>query len=508
MPRALHLSARLAGLVLAACLSPGAALAEPVTLTARSDGFSVTGDLVAFDGRFYRVDAPEGVLTLSAAQVDCTGAACPAANETTGFAVTSAFGPGAVVLPALIQAYARARDLPLRREDLDATHIRFALGDDTTPRRFPISLRLALSGEGFADLAVGEADMVLADRLISEAELSVARDAGLGDLSAPGQERVLAWDALVAVTSPRRPRQPVDPAQVLALWDMSAPDWRALGFAEGPLRLHARAHGGDLVKLRPDGALPAAPVTYHEQGAGLAAVVREQPSGLGLVALSERGPAQALPLAGACGLTHAPTRAALTLGRYPWAMPLTAYLPERRMPLDLADFLAFLDSEAAGRVVDRAGFAQPSLAPVASDLAARVLRALAGASDADLPRLQEVARRLGQATQLGLTFRPDAADRGGRALSAAALEMLAEAEDGRFLLAAHAPTRAQAEADAGQLLVELAALRGGRAPLEIEVAALGPALPVACADAPWAASMNRRIDVWRLPATGSPPRGN
>lgn len=493
-------------LLTAAGLLSGAALAEPVTLTARSDGFSVTGKIKSFDGTYYRVDAPEGILTLSADRVVCTGASCPAENETSGFAITSAFGPGEVVLPALIQAYARARDLPMTRQGQDATHIRFELGNETSVRRFPISLRLALSGEGFADLAVEQADLVLSDRLISDAERSLARDAGLGELATPERERILAWDALVAATSPRRARRAIDPALFLRLWTTTTPDWDALGFAPGSLRLHARAHGDDFAKL--GGALPTAPVSYHERGADLSAVLREQPSGLGLLALSERGPAQALPLAGACGLTHIPNRANLMLGRYPWAMPLVLYVPDRRIPADLADFLAFLGTDTASGVLERAGFVQPRLAPVSAGLADRVLSALATAAKEDLARLQELAQRLSVATQMGISFRPGAEDRSDRALSRAALAALAEADSGRYVLAAHAAILAQAEADAGQILLEIAEVRGGRPPLELEVLALGPALPVACADAPWGTSMNRRVDIWRLPVTGSPPRGN
>jgi hypothetical protein len=186
-------------------------------------------------------------------------------------------------------------------------------------------------------------------------------------------------------------------------------------------------------------------------------------------------------------------------------MPLVLYLPERRVPADLSDFLAFLGSDAAAAVLARAGVVQPGLTPVSSDLASRVLRALA--TEADLDPLRAVAQSLAGAVQLGVSLRPDATDRAMRALSTASLAALAGVESGQFVLAAHGPSRAQAEADAGQVLVELAALRGDRAPLEITVLAVGDALPVACADGPWA-GMNRRVDVWRVPVTDSPRRGN
>lgn len=506
LPRALRLiRSRTAGIsgVLWGLLAAIAG-ADPITLTSRSDGFSLSGELQAFDGDYYRLLADYGPVTLSASEVICTGSACPQENETTGFAITAAHGPGAVMLPALLKAYGRARGLLVTRTDVDATHIQFAFGGEATgARRFPVTVRLAVSGEGFADLAVNASDLVLADRLVSVDEAAIARDAGLGDLTARGQERALAWDALTVVTSPRRDRKSVSPARVFDLWQTPGPDWRALGFDPAPLRLHGRAHGEDLGKLDPDAAPPKASVTWHERGADLAAVVREQPSGLGLVALSERGPAQALPLVGTCGLSHAPTRTAVALGTYPWTTPVMLYLPERRAPMDLHDFLAFLQTPEAAAVMRRAGFTLPQFAPVTTSLADRVFRALADAPADQLQVLSRLAARLVGAEQLGMAIFPGTTRRDFRALSDYGFGLLARApaEAGAFVLVAHAESVAQAEADAAQLLVELAQARGDAPELVVEVAGVGRALPIACADMRGAETMNRRIDVWRIPAT-------
>jgi phosphate transport system substrate-binding protein len=513
LPRALHLiRACAAGFALAALGAIwGAAQAETVTLTSRSDGFALTGELRAFDGTYYRILAEYGPVTLSAAQVWCSGPGCPGPNETTGFAVTAAYGPGAVLLPALLQAYGRALGLPVARTDLDPTHIRFDFGTDAPDaRRFPVTIRLAVTGEGFADLAVDEADLVLADRLISDDEAAIARDAGIDDLAGPAQEVALAWDALAAVTSPRRVRQPVAPDDLLALWKSPAPDWQDIGFAPGPLRLHGRAHGEDIAKLVPGASEVVAPVTWHHRGADLAAMIREQPSGLGLVALSERGPSQALPLAGTCDVIHAPTRANVVLGRYPWTMPVLLYLPDRRGPRDLEAFLAFLRSPSAEAVIRRAGFALPGMDGVARTLPQQVFRALGTASEPKIRRLVRLSERLVGAEQLALAIFPGAARRDIRALSAAALARLAQAtpEDGPLVLVAHAASVAQAEADAAQLLVELSRDRTDVPDLSVEVIALGDALPVACPEDPWAVDTNRRIDVFRLRATDNLRREN
>ncbi|WP_424972604.1 hypothetical protein [Dinoroseobacter sp. S76] len=496
---------RAVGLGLIALTAGGAlAQAETVTLTSRSDGFAVTGDLRAFDGTYFQIEAEHGLLTLSADQVTCAGAGCPAPNETTGFAVTAAHGPGSVLLPALLQAYARARDLPLTREAVDDSHILFELGNAETPQWFTVRVRLALPAEGFADLAVGEADLVLSDRLVSSDEMAIAQDAGIGDLTALDQERILAFDALVAATSPRRPSQAITAEGFRALWYNRRPDWAGLGYPAAPLRLHARAHGEDLAKLDDTGASPGAPVTYHENGADLAAVLRDQPSGLGLLPLSRRGPAQALPIVGSCGLTHAPSTTGVALGRYPWTFPLAIYAPDRRMPLDLLAFLAFLETPDAALVLQRAGYVLPNARVVESSVAERVFRAMAEASAEELQVLQTLSRALQGADQLGLSLRPAATRRDLRALSERALDVLAQFEpNAELVMVAYADTVAQAQADAQQARIDLAEARGNRPALAMDVIAMGAALPIACSEDRWAAEMNRRIDLWQRPLTDS-----
>ena len=57
--------------------SPGSAQSEPVLLTFVDLSFSVTGDLIAFDGETYQIDSYFGRLTLAAETVSCLGQDCP-----------------------------------------------------------------------------------------------------------------------------------------------------------------------------------------------------------------------------------------------------------------------------------------------------------------------------------------------------------------------------------------------------------------------------------------------
>ena len=61
------------------------------------------------------------------------------------------------------------------------------------------------SNEAFADLLAEESNIAMSLREISPEEVILGLEAGLGPLSAPGQNRVIALDALIPVVSPRKP---------------------------------------------------------------------------------------------------------------------------------------------------------------------------------------------------------------------------------------------------------------------------------------------------------------
>ena len=52
-------------------------LAQDVTLTSRDGTVEISGDLLGFDGQFYRVQTIYGELTVDGSGVLCDGPACP-----------------------------------------------------------------------------------------------------------------------------------------------------------------------------------------------------------------------------------------------------------------------------------------------------------------------------------------------------------------------------------------------------------------------------------------------
>lgn len=93
------------------------AWAQDVTLTSRDGNVEISGDLLGFDGEFYRVDTIYGELTVDGSGVLCEGPGCPDLEAFVA-KVTFSGAPtvGRILMPALLEAFAIRNDYALRRE--------------------------------------------------------------------------------------------------------------------------------------------------------------------------------------------------------------------------------------------------------------------------------------------------------------------------------------------------------------------------------------------------------
>jgi phosphate transport system substrate-binding protein len=87
-------------------------VAQDVTLTARNGGLALNGQLISYDGAFYRIETAYGGLTVDAEGVICEGPACPDLTAPlVDVAVVGPAGPAERLLPQLFARFAAARGL-------------------------------------------------------------------------------------------------------------------------------------------------------------------------------------------------------------------------------------------------------------------------------------------------------------------------------------------------------------------------------------------------------------
>ncbi|WP_273521224.1 substrate-binding domain-containing protein [Rhodosalinus sediminis] len=509
-----------AALTAALLLLATAAAAQDVTLRSPDGEVAIEGTLLGFDGRYYRVDTVYGELTVDSSGVLCEGPGCPGLEPFVAeLRLSGAPAVTDVLIPALIEGFARRSGFALERTEVGPDRRRFALRAPEGERLARIHLRATTTNEAFADLLADEADIAIAVRAVRPEEAARAREAGLGDLTADGQRRVLALDALVPVVAPGHPVRAIAPAELLRVLSGDIRSWAALGGPDAPITLHLRAAGSGLAQVVADRLLAPADVTLgadvvrHASDAALAEAVARDRLGLGLARFARMGDAQPLALTGPCGRALRAERRAIKMEDYPLPAPVFLYLPRRRLPEIARDFLAYMQSAPAQIVIRRAGFVDQAAEEVAiADQGARFANAIAAAGpEVPLSELQRLVATLRPMRRLttSFRFRPgavelDAQSRANVARLARALG--AGRYDGRELLfvgfsdgQGPAPTNrriAQRRAEAVRAAVEAAVRDADLAQVDLGTDAFGEAMPMACDDSAWGRQVNRRVEVW------------
>lgn len=511
-----HIGAVL-GVALFSCLI-GPALAQDVELRSLDGSVELEGNLISYDGAFYRLDTIYGALTVSAEGVSCAGPGCPdlatfVAEARVAGAATVAEG----LLPELLSAFADSRGMAAGVEAGDGGPV-YVLrrADGSAAARFTVVP--GSTDAGFAALLNGEADIALALREPSVGEVAAAEAASPDDPPLDDRVRVLALDALVPVVSRENPLDALSLTDVARLFSGEVTNWQELGGPDAPIALHLLAPGLGLAQafaarvLLPSDAGLTGDITRHESAEALALAVAGDAYAIGITARSGVGAAHALPLIGACGFPQSASVDAVKAEDYPLTAPVYMYLAPRRLPLLVRQFLAFTETEVAERHVRDAGFVNQLLTRTPLALQGeRLSNAIrAAGEDVDLSELQAVVEVLGSTERLSTTLRFNA---GGSELDiqsrASVARLAASVErgvfDGRQLIFAgfsdsDGPSTVNARLSLRRAgVVRDAVLAAGVAVagrVEMISVGFGEAMPMACDDTDWGRAVNRRVEVW------------
>ena len=495
--------------------------AQDVTLTSRDKSVEVSGNLLGFDGEFYRVETDYGELTIDGAGVDCAGPGCP--NLTAFVAELDIAGApevGQLLLPALIEAFATKNNLKTERvsENDDTFNITLSQkSDGTTLARFFIDINS--SGEGFADLLADQTDIVMSTREITPQERKLAREIGMGDLTQLGRARVLALDALVPVVSTQNPINEISLQQLSEIYSGNINNWKTLGPQDAPITRYLRdletgSGAVALQRLKLNAADAAdARTLFSADNLDLATRVSVDPFGIGLVGRSTTLDTKILTLTGTCARTLRPTRRNAKTEDYPLTTPLFLYLPARRLPKIAREFLSYTRSPAAQLVIRRAGFVDQAPEEIPIDFQGdRLANAISVAgNDVSVEAVREMIGELRQMRRLTTSFRFETGSVRLDAQSRSNVEQLASAleagiYDGKSLVfvgfsdgegaAAANLEISRRRAEVVKAAVQKAAETADFNQLDVSVQAYGEAMPMACDDTEWGRQVNRRVEVW------------
>jgi phosphate transport system substrate-binding protein len=497
------------------------ASAQDVTLTSPDGAVELSGTLLGFDGEFYRIETIYGELTVDGSGVLCDGPACPnLQNFVAEVSISGSATMGSVLMPALIEGFALRNALVAERETINATRFVYVLrgeADNTPVARF--YFHVSTTDEGFADLLVNEADIVMALREMRPEERMRARSAGLGDMTRANRSRVLALDAMVPIVSPSNPIDTLSPQELAEVFAGRITNWKDLGGVDVSIVLHlpdASTGLGQSVEddvMGPAGLSLADDVVRHGQSDDLVRAVLRDPFAIGIASYAETGNARALTLTGSCGFSLAADRGTIKTEDYPLTAPMFLYLPARRLPKVARDFLAFTRGPSAQIMIRRAGFVDQAPEEISIDAQGyRFANAITSAGpEVSLEELQRMTRTLYGMTRLTTSFRFEAGSVRLDAQSRSNVQQLARAlEQGKYdarqiLLVGFSDGDGPAQANRDIALrraqavlraVQAAAETANFDRIQMDVDAFGEALPMACDDSAWGRQANRRVEVW------------
>ncbi|NNE53704.1 MAG: OmpA family protein [Sulfitobacter sp.] len=498
------------------------AAAQDVTLISRDGKVKLSGTLLGFDGEFYRLETEYGELTVDGSGVSCSGPGCPNLQDFVAEVQMSGSATmGAVLMPALIDAFARQNGYSVQREVLEPTRFDLLVTRrDTGKLAARFGFRATNTDEGFADLLADEADIVMALREIRTPERNLAREAGMGDLTGLNRSRVLALDAVVPVVAQANPIKSLSPLQLARVFAGRITNWQELGGPDAPIALHLPVESSGLSQAIVDQVLGPAKmnltetgVTRHALPAQIAEAVRRDSLSIGLTSYAERGGTHVLTLGGTCGFSLDAARRTIKTEDYPLTAPMFLYFPARRLPLIAREFLAFTRGAAAQNVIRRAGFVDQAPEEIPVEMQGnRFANAITVAgSEISLEELQRMTATLIPMARLTTSFRFEPGSIRLDAQSRSNVQQLARAlEQGtydtrqlRFVGFSDGQGAAKSNrdialrrAEAVRRAVVAAAVTANMNRVDVQVDAFGEAMPMACDDTAWGRSVNRRVEVW------------
>lgn len=493
----MSVKAGLAALCAAMCIT-GSASAQDVTLVAREGGIVLTGTLQGYDGEFYRIDTAYGPLTVDGQGVICEGPACPDLIAPKAVMRVVGSSDAADLLPALFQAFAKARGLvyePVEGQGFQARIL------DPESRKDLAEISFTPMAPDLASTAVqeGAADLKLAFR--AEPDLG---------------SHALAMDALVAIVAPDNPTPEISTVELTKVLEGEVDNWAQIGGPDMPVVLHALAEDTDLQRALSGrlGTQEAATVT-HPDLASLADAVAKDPWAIAISGRSAIAPARRMPLTDSCGFPLLPTSLAIKAEDYPLALPVLLLTPKRRLPLLTREFLDFLRTPEAQAAVAAAGFVDRSASrqQMTAD-GLRLINAIQGAGeDVTLDDLKRLAGIMDGADRVSLTFRFEDgsstldAQSQDNLLDLAQLIAAGQFRNQKLVLAGFSDGSGAAEANlalsverAAKVAQELAAVAPDLPATDLPVVeGFGEALPMACDETAIGRQLNRRVELWVVP---------
>jgi len=191
---------KLAAFVTVAAAFAGPAPGGEVTLTSRTGGLTLKGELISSEGGSLFIKSDFGVVAVQSSNFDCAGPACPAAPAS-AVSIHGSNTIGAQLMPDTIESFGEKEGYALEKiVGADPEQVAYKLyGSDGKEAGF-IEIQSHGSNTAPLDLQQGKAQIGAMSRPIKPEEVKAINDSGI-EL----ETHIFALDGIVILVSPQNP---------------------------------------------------------------------------------------------------------------------------------------------------------------------------------------------------------------------------------------------------------------------------------------------------------------
>ncbi len=341
------------------------AIAEIVTLSSPDGALTVSGNLVAVEDGFYKIDTAIGPLSINVGDVICTGDACPVLKVENEITAVGSSSIGSRLMPLLLAGYAQASNaavsfVPGSPAGTVVNDIVADAGNGDLMAK--VTVQLADSSTAFQALLDPATQIGLSTRRVLPAEARRVTQARGGNLIDPSQEHVIAVDPVVIMVHPSNPVTSISLDQLDRIYSGQLTNWSELGGANAPIIVYGRESTSGIAStffqtiFAKTGDRQANSVIPLESDQQMANTISTQPYAIGFAGVAFTGGTRPLNIIDECGFEVGPDSFTTKAEEYPIQRRLYLYNRSDNLNEATADFLAFTESSDADRVIAEGGF--------------------------------------------------------------------------------------------------------------------------------------------------------
>lgn len=482
--------------LLASLLMPSALLAGSITLTSLDGSLAVEGELLYFDGEVFRLQTPEGTISIESGGMRCVGIDCPSQEELAAYAIIE--GPAEIVhrlMPAVLTGFAQSRGWDFRNKFISDSELEWTLTDQTGGLMASMIARVVSDKDALANLMGGISNFAF------------GRSAATENIN----QTLIALDGLVPVVASDNPLVMVTTDQLGAMLRGQVTNWSELGGTNAPISLHLPKNASLLAPLQKIlGPTKIASATTYKDLDQLSEVVAANQSALGLLPVSSIGNTTPLVIGGDCGLASPATWQTIKSRDYPLTQPLFLFRNGSRQHRTLRDLLAYARGDEGQKLIRGAGFVDLSIERMGFEHQGdRLSNAMLAAGDDSVitSEVQRLIRTLLRADRLSVAFRFQDSSSQIDVRSVENIQRLARAIlsgrlQGELIFVGFSDGTGEAEGNVRLSRKRAQAIRDSVASLvtasdaKLTSLGFGEIMPLACEDADWGREINRRVEVW------------